>query len=236
MMRMDRRALATPVLASLLPSCRLHLCSGRLSTFVVPNMAFLGAAIRWPDALLRQSTFTESCEEIATQLRPWLPRPLDGLSSSLLVSLFFTWVLIISVTAASTVLNQRRGALVPAQGAAPQQQAARRRKGAGQAQTTLLIGPEQTGKTLLYSALALQAAPETQVSQQESETKVLVTSSGELPQQQLLHLVDLPGHSRLRSKANDYLSSADRIVFCVDATSASKGGATKNDTLIEAVE
>lgn len=215
-------------------------------------MAFLGAAVRWPDALLGKdgATFTEACDEIASHLRVYLPRPFNTLSSHLLVSLFFTWVLIISFTAFSALLNQRRASLVPAAAHSASATAAAaggtsRKRKPGQAVTTLLIGPEQTGKSALYSAFVFGAVPDTQTSQHENETKTLVrvgaSTSAEAekdlsPQQQLIHLVDLPGHPRLRGKVNDYLPSAQRIVFCIDTASAIKGGTSKNDTLIEAVE
>ncbi|CAO1625534.1 unnamed protein product [Sympodiomycopsis kandeliae] len=202
-------------------------------------MAFLGAALRWPDALVGgDSPFAQSCEEIANYLRPYLPRPLNTLSTPFLVSLFFSWTLILSLTAASTILNQRRAHLVAPVSKSSDQSRSRIQRRPNQAVTTLLIGPEQTGKSSLYSALVFQAVPDTQTSQHENQTDVLVTGQGEsqLAQQQLIRLVDLPGHPRLRGKANDYLSSADRIIFCVDTASAIKGGTSKNDTLVEAVD
>lgn len=192
-------------------------------------MAFLSAPVRWPDVLSVSFPF----DSIASNVRPYLPGSLASLPSAVIASLFLSWTLVISVAAFSFFMNQRRQSMVPAQPHAAT--AAPKRRKAGQTHTTLLIGPEQTGKSTLYSALVFEAVPETQTSQHENESNIAIKKEG-LVSPTSIRLVDLPGHPRLRGKANDYLPKADRIVFCVDTASAIKGGTTKNEALIEAVE
>lgn len=192
-------------------------------------MAFLSAPVRWPDVLSVSLSF----DSIASNVRPYLPGPLATLPSAMIASLFLSWTLVIAVAAFSFFMNQRRQSLVPAQPHSAT--VAPKRRKAGQTLTTLLIGPEQTGKSTLYSALVFEAVPETQTSQHENESNIAIKKE-ELVSPTSIRLVDLPGHPRLRGKANDYLHKADRIVFCVDTASAIKGGTTKNETLVEAVE
>lgn len=196
-------------------------------------MAFLGAPVRWPDALPVSYGF----DSLATRVRPYLPAPLNTLPSSLLVSILLTVNLLFFIALFSSTLNSRRKSLVPAQSAT--REAVQRRK-PGQQVTALLVGPEQTGKSAIYSALVFQAVPETQTSQHENESKVTIETAGQDEKFRSLktpvHLVDLPGHPRIRFKVNEFLPVADKIVFCVDTATAIRGGSSKNDTLIEAVE
>lgn len=198
-------------------------------------MAFLGAPVRWPDALPLSYGF----DSLATRVRPYLPAPLNTLPSSLLVSILLTVNLLFFIALFSSTLNSRRKSLVPAQSAT--REAVQRRK-PGQQVTALLVGPEQTGKSAIYSALVFQAVPETQTSQHENESKVNIEAASNSQDEKMrslktpVHLVDLPGHPRIRSKVNEFLPVADKIVFCVDTATAIRGGSSKNDTLIEAVE
>lgn len=197
------------------------------------KMAFLGPPLRWPDALT-PSNGPLTTEGLANTLREYLPDVLAGLPSPLLVSLTLSFLLLSTIFIFSASLNARRRSLVPAHTVS-----APRRK-AGQTTRALLVGPEQTGKSAIYSALVFEAVPETQTSQHENESQVKITSraSGidEKETSAPVQLVDLPGHPRLRAKANDYLSVADKIIFCVDTSTAIRGGSSKNETLIEAVE
>ncbi|BGP14046.1 hypothetical protein JCM10213_002341 [Rhodosporidiobolus nylandii] len=119
---------------------------------------------------------------------------------------------------------------------------ARKRKGAN---TVLLVGPLASGKTALFSKLVYGHAPQTHTSMKENEGNVkakwgageveqvsekegLLEKEGEepaaVPLATPLHLVDIPGHPRLRTRSlAQYLPAADGIVFTVDASSGLSG-------------
>ncbi|GAA5929533.1 hypothetical protein JCM3775_002367 [Rhodotorula graminis] len=118
------------------------------------------------------------------------------------------------------------------------------------ARTVLLVGPLASGKTSLFSKLVYGHAPQTHTSMKENEAVVKAkwgeggSSAHELVDDQEekeglldadtdqtrasplptpLHLVDLPGHARLRTRAlAQYLPAADGVVFAVDG----QGGLT----------
>ncbi|GAA6026831.1 hypothetical protein JCM8097_005892 [Rhodosporidiobolus ruineniae] len=124
--------------------------------------------------------------------------------------------------------------------------AARGRKKKG-VQTVLLAGPLASGKTSLFSKLVYGHAPQTHTSMKENEGIVKAKwgageadpsvegekgdkdaqDSDEPPAEPLptpLHLVDIPGHPRLRTRAlAQYLPAADGIVFAIDAASGLMG-------------
>ncbi|GAA6058311.1 hypothetical protein JCM3770_003733 [Rhodotorula araucariae] len=111
------------------------------------------------------------------------------------------------------------------------------------AKTILLTGPLAGGKTALFSKLVYGHAPQTHTSMKENEAVVkakwgagtggkdekdqLVQEGDEAPAVPLatpLHLVDLPGHARLRTRAlAQYLPAADGVVFAVDGQSGLAG-------------
>ncbi|CAO1634577.1 unnamed protein product [Parajaminaea phylloscopi] len=194
-------------------------------------MAFLGAPLRWPDAVSPNGQ-ASLFDPVADAVRPYAPRVLGSLPSPVLASFTLSLGLLVAALAFSATLNARRASLVPAKAV----QAPRRKT--GRPLTTLLVGPEQSGKSAIYSALVFGAVPDTQTSQHENESSVSLptTATGQESSSTALRLVDLPGHPRIRSRVNDYLPIADKIVFCIDLSSAIRGGATKNETLIEAVD
>ncbi|GAA5890225.1 hypothetical protein JCM6882_008760 [Rhodosporidiobolus microsporus] len=119
--------------------------------------------------------------------------------------------------------------------------AGKKRKGAS---TVLLVGPLASGKTALFSKLVYGHAPETHTSMRENEgtvkakwgagadetgeKEVLSEKEGEesaaTPLATPLHLVDIPGHPRLRTRSlAQYLPAADGIVFTIDASSGLTG-------------
>ncbi|TNY17882.1 hypothetical protein DMC30DRAFT_419380 [Rhodotorula diobovata] len=108
------------------------------------------------------------------------------------------------------------------------------------ARTLLLVGPLASGKTALFSKLVYGHAPQTHTSMKENEAVVKAKwghagddkgdneVEGERPAAQPLatplHLVDLPGHARLRTRAlAQYLPAADGVVFAVDGQSGLTG-------------
>ncbi|GAA6001128.1 hypothetical protein JCM10207_007425 [Rhodosporidiobolus poonsookiae] len=114
--------------------------------------------------------------------------------------------------------------------------------------TVLLVGPSASGKTALFSKLVYGNAPQTHTSMKENEGVVkakwgagdeveaekgekdsLLDKEGDdepaaAPLATPLHLVDIPGHPRLRTRAlAQYLPAADGIVFTIDAATGLTG-------------
>ena len=116
------------------------------------------------------------------------------------------------VVALGAGVGARRGAVPESKVEAP----VRRRRGAPR---VLLLGTEQTGKTALVMRSALGAVPETATSQKENVAKAQV---GELRRE--VQLIDVPGHKRLRGGAEQHMDEVDAVVYCVDASVASRGG------------
>ncbi|WFC97418.1 hypothetical protein MYAM1_000131 [Malassezia yamatoensis] len=82
----------------------------------------------------------------------------------------------------------------------------------------VLIGCEEAGKTNLFLRLAMDVAPHTATSQEVNSAMIEQSS-----EHAAYHLVDVPGHARLRSAVYEHSRDADLLVFCVDASVASRG-------------
>ncbi|GAA5996476.1 uncharacterized protein JCM10292_007636 [Rhodotorula paludigena] len=110
------------------------------------------------------------------------------------------------------------------------------------ARTVLLTGPLASGKTALFSTLVYGHAPQTHTSMKENEALVKAKwGAADLPEGEkgekaeadeapavplstALHLVDLPGHPRLRTRSlAQYLPVADGIVFAIDGQTGLTG-------------
>ncbi|CEQ39990.1 SPOSA6832_01581 [Sporobolomyces salmonicolor] len=95
--------------------------------------------------------------------------------------------------------------------------------------TVLLVGPLASGKTSLFSKLVYGHAPPTHTSMEENEGLVKAKwGTGEPPTavalSRPLHLVDLPGHPRLRTRAlAQFLPAADGLVFAIDGVTGLSG-------------
>ncbi|GAA5937760.1 hypothetical protein JCM1841_004778 [Sporobolomyces salmonicolor] len=112
--------------------------------------------------------------------------------------------------------------------------------------TVLLVGPLASGKTSLFSKLVYGHAPPTHTSMEENEGLVKAKwgtgepvkadekgdKDGPLEEDQPtavalsrpLHLVDLPGHPRLRTRAlAQFLPAADGLVFAIDGVTGLSG-------------
>lgn len=85
--------------------------------------------------------------------------------------------------------------------------------------TVLLLGGERAGKTNVFLRLAMDVAPDTATSQRVNAADV--AASDRAP---AMHLVDVPGHARLRHAAHAHLDEADALIYCIDASVASRGG------------
>ncbi|PWN48250.1 hypothetical protein IE53DRAFT_364056 [Violaceomyces palustris] len=123
---------------------------------------------------------------------------------------------------------------------------ARRPQHSAKPTKVLLVGSQDTGKTSLFTKLVYDTVPNTLPSQRESQANFKLVGSGSearkiesqdeplesvsLPAggDRTFHLVDLPGHPRLRPKVEERLNQADvdAIIICVDASTATKSGAT----------
>jgi signal recognition particle receptor subunit beta len=183
-------------------------------------MAWLSAAVRWPDALVESDY---SPIHVVEKYRPHLPPTLRALPAPFLLALpvllFFLTLTVFTAVFRPTPKG------VPAHLASGRK--AQRKSGA---RTVLLLGPSDSGKTSIFSALVFGSVPKTHTSQHESEGHTILGPPGPLPGEQQVspgssvpvHLIDLPGHPRLRVRANDFLPVADALVFCVDATLAAR--------------
>jgi len=90
------------------------------------------------------------------------------------------------------------------------------RKSSAKNNTILLIGNSNAGKTLLFLQLRDNTPRNTVTSMKENDDTFLVENDeGQRPG--AVHVVDIPGHERLRHKLRDYLPIAKGIVFVVDA-------------------
>lgn len=174
-----------------------------------------------------------------------LPDSISTLPSPILLSLpFLSFLLILLLT-----LPSRRTLESPHKAKSK----SRNRSKRSSTPTVLLIGPEQSGKTSLFSKLVLNSVPLTHTSQRESNSITIISIDGnkrlEFPDDPppsksstSIQLIDLPGHPRLRPRVGEYIPTADAIVFCVDATLASRGGSAntgikkRDERLTDAVE
>lgn len=179
-------------------------------------MAFLAGPLRWPDALQPNS--------IVAPLRSILPYPLSEASAPILLSVLSSACALL-LFFLTTVNRYRQLSSPHAVGAARTRPRTTQRR-RGDAHTVLLVGPEEAGKTALFSKLLYGITPQTHTSQHENEGNFVLQLPASLQDEKAkhapIHLVDLPGHPRLRARLNDFLPAADAIVFCVDVASASK--------------
>lgn len=187
---------------------------------------------------------TEINSETVNSVLNRLPNSISNLPTPILLSLPFLSLLLILLIA----LPSRKSLESP-----HKVRTSKTKKTRNSTPTVLLIGPEQSGKTSLFSKLVLNSVPLTQTSQRESNSKTTISILSNTSQEFKdyppstsdsisIQLIDLPGHPRLRPRVGEYIPSADAIVFCVDATLASRGGSgntgikKKDDRLTDAVE
>ncbi|KAM7269698.1 hypothetical protein ACFE04_025195 [Oxalis oulophora] len=84
--------------------------------------------------------------------------------------------------------------------------------------TILLTGLTGAGKTLLFYQLRDGTHKGTVTSMEPNEdTFILHSENAQRRKIKPVHVVDVPGHSRLRSKLDEFLPKAAAIVFVVDA-------------------
>ena len=83
----------------------------------------------------------------------------------------------------------------------------------------VLLGVEEAGKTNVFLRMVMGVAPDTTTSQRVNAARL--SPSDACPHG--IELVDTPGHARLRAQAMDAMRGADAVVFCIDASVASRG-------------
>ena len=85
----------------------------------------------------------------------------------------------------------------------------------GSTPAVILVGPCGSGKTVLFYRLTEDEMVETVSSMQVSEAMIPATKS-----RRAMPLVDVPGHSRLRSSVTAAVARAQCIIFVFDASRA----------------
>ncbi|KAL6567800.1 hypothetical protein OROGR_001468 [Orobanche gracilis] len=85
--------------------------------------------------------------------------------------------------------------------------------------TVLLTGLSGSGKTVLFYQLRDGSSHQGTVTSMEPNEEIFVLHSETSKKRGIkpVHVVDVPGHSRLRPKLDEFLSQAAGIVFVVDA-------------------
>jgi len=91
------------------------------------------------------------------------------------------------------------------------------RKKGGERNTLLLVGIPNAGKTVLFVRLRDGLFRGTQTSMKQNDDTFVIHSSLQSKPHKPIHVVDLPGHQRLRSLLKDFLPLARGIVFVVDS-------------------
>ncbi|KAF9626674.1 hypothetical protein IFM89_038769 [Coptis chinensis] len=85
--------------------------------------------------------------------------------------------------------------------------------------TVILAGLSGSGKTLLFYQLRDGSSHQGTVTSMDPNegTFVLHSESAKVGKIKPVHVIDVPGHSRLRTKLDEYLPQAAGLVFVVDA-------------------
>ncbi|KAK9722108.1 hypothetical protein K7432_002918 [Basidiobolus ranarum] len=87
----------------------------------------------------------------------------------------------------------------------------------------LLLGLADSGKTSLYCNLRFGKVPSTCTSMTENDGYVELKDSSDVPITKApIHVVDVPGHEKLRFKFADYMPITRGVIFVIDSTSVNK--------------
>jgi signal recognition particle receptor subunit beta len=83
--------------------------------------------------------------------------------------------------------------------------------------TCLILGPVNSGKTALFFKLQDKSSDlkQTHTSMKENEAKIVISGEGS-QKDRAVHLVDIPGHERVRSRYQHYLPVTSCIIFMID--------------------
>nr|KJB21013.1 hypothetical protein B456_003G186100 [Gossypium raimondii] len=84
--------------------------------------------------------------------------------------------------------------------------------------TVILTGLSGSGKTVLFYQLRDGSVHQgTITSMEPNESTIVLNSDSNKRKSKPVHIVDVPGHSRLRPKLDEFLPRAAGIVFVVDS-------------------
>ncbi|KAL0582832.1 hypothetical protein ABG067_007207 [Albugo candida] len=88
----------------------------------------------------------------------------------------------------------------------------------GKQNTVLLVGPANAGKTALLHFLRHGVEVATVTSMKENDCSISLHSTLKTtPDTKQLHIIDFPGHERLRNRVFEFTPITSKIVFLVDA-------------------
>ncbi|KAJ3281474.1 hypothetical protein HK104_011454 [Borealophlyctis nickersoniae] len=88
--------------------------------------------------------------------------------------------------------------------------------------TFLIAGLSDAGKTVLYTRLRYGKVVETRRSMVENEGRFPLSSDDEDSRGPMVHVVDLPGHEKLRFRFADFMPVTRGIAFVIDSTTVAR--------------
>lgn len=200
-------------------------------------MALLAPVLRFPDYLGLRGT------DSLARIQSHLPLPLSDISPDVLFSILLSFSFIVLLGFASLALRKTPGTALAT--STSTSSSSYKRSKAREVPNVILLGPSGVGKTSLFSALAFDSVPSVHPSQRESETVLAISDKGtnelEQPRKRSIHLIDTPGHPRIKDRIiEEHIKDADVVVFCVDAKevlrSSVSAGQSKDSSIVEAIE
>ncbi|RHZ77726.1 hypothetical protein Glove_174g165 [Diversispora epigaea] len=84
--------------------------------------------------------------------------------------------------------------------------------------TFLILGQSDSGKTLLYVKLRYGQFTQTHTSMKENEGYIKIEDNGKPLVKEPIHIVDVPGHEKLRFKFLDFVPITRGIIFLIDSS------------------
>ncbi|CAG8532322.1 22560_t:CDS:2 [Dentiscutata erythropus] len=90
--------------------------------------------------------------------------------------------------------------------------------------TFLLLGLSDSGKTLLFLKLRHGSSVnvQTHTSMKENEGQFIINDNGTPLTKNPTHVVDVPGHEKLRFKFSDFIPITRGIIFVIDSSTCAK--------------
>ncbi|CAG8432916.1 4745_t:CDS:2 [Diversispora eburnea] len=93
--------------------------------------------------------------------------------------------------------------------------------------TFLILGQSDSGKTLLYVKLRYKQSTQTHTSMKENEGYIMIEDNGKPLIKEPIHIVDVPGHEKLRFKFLDFVPITRGIIFLIDSSTCVKNDISK---------
>ncbi|CAG8753084.1 24057_t:CDS:2 [Gigaspora margarita] len=88
--------------------------------------------------------------------------------------------------------------------------------------TFLLLGLSDSGKTSLFLKLRYGSLVQTHTSMKENEGHFIINDNGIPLVKNPIHVVDVPGHEKLRFKFSDFIPITRGIIFVIDSSTCAK--------------